>query len=53
MGSFNDLLRQRPNLSLHITGMELNLNCLPDDKIHLFEYGGVYAGIMQLNVMSE
>jgi hypothetical protein len=53
MGSFHDLLRQKQNLSLHIIGMELNLNCLPDDRIHLFEFGGVDAGIMELNAMLE
>jgi hypothetical protein len=40
MGNFHDLLRQKPNLSLHIVGKELNINCLPDDRFHLFEFGG-------------
>jgi hypothetical protein len=33
--------------------MELNLNCLPDDRLHLFEFGGEDSGIMKLNAMSK
>jgi hypothetical protein len=30
---------------VHIVGMELNLNCLPDDAIHVSGFGGEDGGV--------
>jgi hypothetical protein len=33
--------------------MDLNLNCLPDDAVHISGFGGEYAGVMDLDVVPE
>jgi hypothetical protein len=42
----------KPHLSVHIAGMELNLNGLPNDVIHISGLGGEDGGIVKLNVVS-
>lgn len=39
-------------LPLYITGMQINLNCIPDDEIHLRVFGAEDAGVMELHVVS-
>jgi hypothetical protein len=48
MRGFHDLLRQKP-----IAGMELNLNGLPNNAIHVSGFGGKDGGIVKLNAVSR
>jgi hypothetical protein len=51
MTGFHDLLRKNQPL-FHIVGMELNLNGLPNDAIHVSGFGGENGGFVKLNVVS-
>jgi hypothetical protein len=43
----------KPHLSVHVVVMELNLNGLPNDVIHVLGLGGEDGGIVYLNVVSQ
>jgi hypothetical protein len=53
MRGFHDFLRQKTNLSVHIVGMELNLNGLPDDAVHVSGFSGEDGGFVKLNAVSQ
>jgi hypothetical protein len=53
MRGFHDLLRQKTNLSVHIVGMELNLNGLPNDVSHVSGFSGKDGGFVKLNAVSQ
>jgi hypothetical protein len=40
-------------LPVHIVGMKLNLNRLPDDAIHVPGFGGEDGGVVWLDVVSQ
>jgi hypothetical protein len=47
------LAETKPHLSVHVVGMELNLNDLPNDAIHVSGLGGKDGGAVKLNAMSQ
>jgi hypothetical protein len=47
MRGFCDLLRQKTNISVHMVGMELNLNGIPKSAIHVWGFSGKDEGIMK------
>jgi hypothetical protein len=50
---FHGLLRKEASLSVHILGMELNFNGLPNNEIHVLGFSGKDAGIVNLNALSN
>jgi hypothetical protein len=52
MRGFHDLLRQN-SLSVHIVGMELNLNRLPNNASRVLGFCGEDGGIVKLNAVSQ
>jgi hypothetical protein len=52
MRGFHDLLRQKPT-SVYIVGMELTLNGLSNDVIHVSGFSGEEEGFVKLNVVSQ
>jgi hypothetical protein len=48
-----DLDKKKSNLSVHIVGMELNLNVLPNDVIHVSSFSGEDGGIVKLDAVSQ
>jgi hypothetical protein len=47
------LAEAKVTLSVHIVGMELNLNSLPNDAIHVSGFSGEDGGLVKLNVVSQ
>jgi hypothetical protein len=47
------LAETKTNLSVHIVGMELNLNGLPNDAIHVSGFSREDGGFVELNAMSQ
>jgi hypothetical protein len=47
------LAETKTNLSAHIVGMELNLNDLPNDVIHLSGFSGKDGGILKSKAVSQ
>jgi hypothetical protein len=41
------------NLSVHIVGMEVNLNGFPNDAIYVSLFSGEDGGFVKLNAMSQ
>jgi hypothetical protein len=52
MRGFHDLLRQKTGLSVHIVGIELNLNGLPNNAIYVSGFSGDNGGIVKLYAVS-
>jgi hypothetical protein len=40
-------------LSVHNVGMKLNLNCFPDDVIHVSGFGGEAGNVTLLDVVPQ
>jgi hypothetical protein len=53
MRGFHDLPSQPPHLSVHVFGMELILNGLPNDAIHVLGLSGEDGSIVKLNAVSQ
>jgi hypothetical protein len=51
MGGFHDFLGQKP--TPHFAGMELNINGLPNNVIHVSGFSGEDGGIAKLNAVSQ
>jgi hypothetical protein len=47
------LVETKTHLSVHIVGMELNLNGLPNDAIHVSGLIGQDGGTVKLNAVSQ
>jgi hypothetical protein len=47
------LAETKPHLCIHIVGMELNLNGLLNDAIHVLGLIGYDGGTVKLNVVSQ
>jgi hypothetical protein len=47
------LAETKTNLSVHIVGMELNLDGLPNYAVHVSGFSGADGGIVKLNVVSQ
>jgi hypothetical protein len=47
------LAETKANLSVHIVGMELNLNGLTNDAIHISGFSGTYGVSVKLNAVSQ
>jgi hypothetical protein len=43
----------KTNLSVHTVGIELNLNGLPNNAIHVLGFSGKDGGIVKLNAVSR
>jgi hypothetical protein len=43
----------RSHLPIHTVGMELNLNHLPDDTIHVSRFGGEDGGVVYLDAVPQ
>jgi hypothetical protein len=43
----------KPNLSVDIVGIELNLNDLPNNAIHVSGFSGEDGGFVKLNAVSQ
>jgi hypothetical protein len=39
-------------LSVHVIGIELNCNCLPDDTVHVPGFGGEDTVVLELDAVS-
>jgi hypothetical protein len=47
------LAEAKTNLSVHVVGMELKLNGLPNDAVHVSGFIGEDGGFVELNVVSQ
>jgi hypothetical protein len=47
------LAKRKTNLSVHIVGMVLNLNGLPNDAIHVSGFSGEDGGFVKLSAVSQ
>jgi hypothetical protein len=47
------LAEANTNLSVHAVGMELNLNGLPNDAVHVSGFIGEDGGFVELNAVSQ
>jgi hypothetical protein len=43
----------KTNLSVHIVGMELNLNGLSNDAVHVSGFSGEDGGFVEMNAVSQ
>jgi hypothetical protein len=47
------LTEAKTNLSVHVVGMELNLNGLPNDVVHVSGFNGEDGGFVEPNAVSQ